>query len=141
MNLKERANEFFINFKEWSNNQNHIRGVGILGSFARGDFHSKSDVDLTIISTNKDLTVIKIQNDFDNDTIKSIVQEEWGIVTFLRITYDNELEVEYGVVTDKWVIEPLDERTKNVVSKGFKVLVEKEDTFSTVVKFLNHNNC
>ncbi len=137
MNLKERANEFFVNFKEWSNNQNHIKGVGILGSFARGDFHSKSDVDLTIISTNKDLTVNTIQNDFDVGTIKSITHEDWGIVTFLRIIYDNGLEVEYGVVTDKWVIEPLDERTKSVVTKGFKVLVEKEDTFSSVLNFLN----
>ncbi|MFD1927496.1 nucleotidyltransferase domain-containing protein [Sporosarcina siberiensis] len=137
MNLNEKANEFFIKFKEWSNKQDHINGVGILGSFARGDFHSKSDVDLTIISTNKDLTVITLQNEFENGTIKSVTQEEWGIVTFLRIIYDNELEVEYGVVTDKWVIEPLDERTKSVVTKGFKVLVEKDETFSSVVNFLN----
>ncbi|WP_394604703.1 nucleotidyltransferase domain-containing protein [Fictibacillus sp. UD] len=35
----------------------------MVGSFARGDFHLKSDVDLVIISTNKEVTLQGILSD------------------------------------------------------------------------------
>jgi predicted nucleotidyltransferase len=137
LEIKKRVDLFLENFKEWSEQQTHIKGVAVVGSFARGDFHSNSDVDLTIISTNKDLTLEIIKNEFNFGNIESSTLEEWGILTSLRIFYDNGLEVEYGVVTDQWVKEPLDEGTKNVVKNGFKVVTEKEDIFFSIRMFLN----
>jgi predicted nucleotidyltransferase len=137
LEIKKRVDLFLENFKEWSEQQTHIKGVAVVGSFARGDFHSNSDVDLTIISTNKDLTLEIIKNEFNFGNIESSTLEEWGILTSLRIFYDNVLEVEYGVVTDQWVKEPLDEGTKNVVKNGFKVVTEKEDIFFSIRMFLN----
>ncbi|WP_100407669.1 nucleotidyltransferase domain-containing protein [Bacillus solitudinis] len=137
MEIKKKADLLLENFKEWSEQQTHIKGVAVVGSFARGDFHSNSDVDLTIISSNKDLTLDIIKNEFNFDNIESSTLEEWGILTSLRIFYGNGLEVEYGVVTDQWVKEPLDEGTKNVVKNGFKVVTEKEDIFYSVRMFLN----
>jgi predicted nucleotidyltransferase len=137
LEIEKKVNLLLENFKEWSQQQTHIKGVAIVGSFARGDFHSNSDVDLTIISTNKNLTLEIIKNDFSFGNIESSTLEEWGILTSLRIFYDNGLEVEYGVVTDQWVKEPLDEGTKNVVKNGFKVVTEKEDIFYSVRMFLN----
>jgi predicted nucleotidyltransferase len=137
LGIENKVNLLLENFKEWSQQQTHIKGVAIVGSFARGDFHSNSDVDLTIISTNKNLTLEIIKNDFSFGNIESSTLEEWGILTSLRIFYDNGLEVEYGVVTDQWVKEPLDEGTKNVVKNGFKVVTEKEDIFYSVRMFLN----
>lgn len=137
MEIKKKADLLLENFKEWSEQQTHIKGVAVVGSFARGDFHSNSDVDLTIISTNKELTLDNIKNDFNLDNIESSTLEEWGILTSLRIFYGNGLEVEYGVVTDQWVKEPMDEGTKNVVKNGFKVVTEKEDIFYNVRRFLN----
>jgi predicted nucleotidyltransferase len=137
LEIEKKVNLLLENFKEWSQQQTHIKGVAIVGSFARGDFHSNSDVDLTIISTNKNLTLEIIKNDFSFGNIETSTLEEWGILTSLRIFYDNGLEVEYGVVTDQWVKEPLDEGTKNVVKNGFKVVTEKEDIFYSVRMFLN----
>lgn len=137
MEIKKKVELLLVDFKEWSEQESHIKGVAVVGSFARGDFHSNSDVDLTIISTNKDLTLEVIKNDFNFGDIESFTLEEWGILTSLRIFYDNGLEVEYGVVTDQWVNEPLDEGTKNVVKNGFKVITEKENIFYRVRMFLN----
>lgn len=137
MKIEKKVNLLLENFKEWTQQQNHIKGVAVVGSFARGDFHSNSDVDLTIISTDKDFTLENIKNDFSFGNIESSTLEEWGILTSLRIFYDNGLEVEYGVVTDQWVKEQLDEGTKNVVKNGFEVLTEKEDIFYSVRMFLN----
>lgn len=58
MEIKKKADLLLENFKEWSEQQTNIKGVAVVGSFARGDYHSNSDVDLTIISTNKDLTLL-----------------------------------------------------------------------------------
>ncbi|WP_299095834.1 nucleotidyltransferase domain-containing protein [uncultured Metabacillus sp.] len=138
MKIKEKADLLLGNFKGWSEQQTHIQGVAVVGSFARGDFHSNSDVDLTIITTNKDLTLNMIKNDFNFGNIESSTLEEWGILTSLRIFYGNGLEVEYGVVTDQWVKEPLDEGTKNVVKNGFKVVTEKENIFYSIKMYLNN---
>ncbi|WP_117168023.1 nucleotidyltransferase domain-containing protein [Paraliobacillus sediminis] len=137
MEINKKVKLLLEDFKEWSKQESYIKGVAVVGSFARGDFHSNSDVDLTIISTNKDLTLEIIKNDFNFGDIESFTVEEWGILTSLRILYDNGLEVEYGVVTDQWVNEPLDEGTKNVVKNGFKVITEKENIFNSVRMFLN----
>jgi predicted nucleotidyltransferase len=133
----DKADLLFNEFKEWSKRQNDIKGVAVVGSFARGDYNSNSDIDLVIISTNKDFTLSIIKSDFHFSGIKSCALEEWGILTSFRVFYENGLEVEYGVVTDQWVIEPLDEGTKNVVKNGFKIITDKENTFYGITKYLN----
>ena len=132
-----KADLFFKEFKEWSEHQNDIKGVAVVGSYARGDHNSNSDIDLVIISTNKDFTLNIIKSDFHYSGIKSYSLEEWGILTALRVFYENGLEVEYGVVKDQWVIEPLDEGTKTVVRNGFKIINDKENTFFGITKYLN----
>lgn len=133
----DKVDLLFNEFKEWLEHQNDIKGVAVVGSYARGEHNSKSDLDLIIISTNKDFTLSIIKSDFHYSGIKSCSLEEWGILTSLRVFYDNGLEVEYGVVTYQWVSEPLDEGTKNVVKNGFKIIAEKENTFSSIKKYLN----
>jgi predicted nucleotidyltransferase len=139
LEIINKAGLLLKQFKEWSENQNHIKGVAIVGSFARGDFNSKSDVDLVIISTNKDLTLRIIRADFNYCGVLSYSLEEWGILTSLRVFYENGLEVEYGVVTDQWVSEPIDQGTKNVIKNGFKIVTEKENTFYGITKYLNQH--
>ena len=133
----DKADLLFNKFKVWSEHQNDIKGVAVVGSYARGEYNTKSDVDLVIISTNKDFTLSMIKSDFHFSGIKSYSLEEWGILTSLRVFYDNGLEVEYGVVTDQWVIEPLDEGTKIVVKNGFKIITEKENNFYAINKYLH----
>ena len=138
MGMKEKVDYLLQEFKKWSDYQNQIKGVAIVGSFARGDFHSKSDVDLVIISTNKEVTIQDILSEFKYDVVNRHQLEQWGpFLTSLRIFYDNEIEVEYGVTTNVWVKEPLDKGTKEVVSNGFKILLDKESVFSGVNKYLN----
>lgn len=79
-----------------------------------------------------------ILSEFKYNVVDRHQLEQWGpYLTSLRIFYNNELEVEYGVVTNEWVKEPLDKGTKNVVENGFKILFDKENVFSSVVKYIN----
>ena len=137
----EKANYLLQEFKDWAEVQKHIQGAAVVGSFARGDFHLNSDVDLVIISMNKEKTIQCILSEFMPDAIDEYQLEHWGpFVTSLRIFYDNELEVEYGVATNAWVRQPLDQGTKNVAEKGFKILLDKEAVFSSVIKHLNEKS-
>ena len=131
----EKANYLLQEFKDWAEVQKHIQGAAVVGSFARGDFHLNSDVDLVIISMNKEKTIQCILSEFMPDAIDDHRLEHWGpFVASLRIFYNNGLEVEYGVATNAWVMQPLDQGTKNVAEKGFKILLDKEAVFSSVNK-------
>ena len=139
--MHEKADYLLQEFKKWAEVQKHIQGAAVVGSFARGDFHLNSDVDLVIISMNKEKTIQCILSEFMPDAIDDHRLEYWGpFVTSLRIFYDNELEVEYGVATNAWVMQPLDPGTKNVAEKGFKILLDKEKVFSSVIKHLNEKS-
>jgi predicted nucleotidyltransferase len=78
LGIKKKVNLLLENFKEWSQQQTHIKGVAVVGSFARGDFHLNSDVDLTIISTNKDLTLDIIKNDFFSGILRVVHLKNGG---------------------------------------------------------------
>ena len=137
----EKANYLLQEFKDWAEVQKHIQGAAVVGSFARGDFHLNSDVDLVIISMNKEKTIQCILSEFMPDAIDDHRLEDWGpFLASLRIFYDNGLEVEYGVATNAWVMQPLDQGTKNVAEKGFKILLDKEAVFSSVIKHLNEKS-
>ena len=136
--MHEKADYLLQEFKKWADVQKHIQGAAVVGSFARGDFHLNSDVDLVIISMDKKKTIQCILSEFMPDAIDDHRLENWGpFVTSLRVFYDNELEVEYGVATNAWVMQPLDQGTKNVAEKGFKILLDKGAVFSNVIKHLN----
>jgi hypothetical protein len=91
-----------------------------------------------LIGPAKELILKLILDEFKNEEIKHYQFEEWGILTSLRIMYNNDLEVEFGVATEKWITEPLDEGTKDVVKNGgFKIVLDKENIFNHVLKFLN----
>ena len=139
--MKEKADYLLQELKKWAEFQNHINGAAVVGSFARGDFHLNSDVDLVIISMNQEKTIQCILSEFMPDSIGEHRLEHWGpFVTSLKIFYSNELEVEYSVATKAWVMEPLDQGTKNVAENGFKILLDKEAVFSSVIKHLNEKS-
>ncbi len=57
--------------------------------------------------------------------MKSYEVEDWGLVTSLRVYYQKDLEVEYGMTSSEWVSEPIDEGTFRVIADGMKILFDK----------------
>ena len=56
--------------------------------------------------------------------------EDYGHLISLRVHYENELEVEYGLAHKNWAAVPLDEGTHEVISSGIKVLFERSPLLS-----------
>lgn len=138
MKIKNKADILIDNFKKWSVHENLIKGVAIVGSYARGDFHKQSDIDLVIISNEKKNTIKQILSNFKFGSILNFKLEQWGILTALRVCYENGIEVEYGIVNTEWVNEPLDNGTLNVVTDGFRVLLDKENIFTNIDRLIKN---
>ena len=89
----------FINkLKEFSINDKHIESVIIVGSYARGTNKETSDLDLCIITTNKNEMIKNPDFVKKFGSFYKIQTEYYGACTSIRVWYESGLEVEFGIV-------------------------------------------
>jgi predicted nucleotidyltransferase len=127
------VSSFINDIKQWGNENDDIKSIILVGSYARGEEREDSDVDLVVIASNPD---VYINNNFiDNfGKVEEYKKEDWGRVTSIRVWYSNSgLEVEFGITTPIWVEKPLDNGTFRVLSDGYKVILDKEDYFKDII--------
>ena len=116
---------FMDKVTHWAESQAEIMGLALVGSYARNEARVDSDIDLVLVTSHP--------QHFTNDPawiknfglVKSYAVEDWGLVTSLRVYYENGLEVEYGVTSSEWVNIPIDAGTRKVISDGMQILVDK----------------
>ena len=125
MNTFQQANTFIEHFTRWASMQSDILAVALVGSHARNAAREDSDVDLVIITDDphKYLTHTAWIATFGIVAKQQI--EEYGILTSLRVWYEDGLEVEYGFTTRAWAQIPLDEGSREVIEGGMRVLFER----------------
>jgi len=118
---------------QWAATQSDIQALALVGSHARGTARKDSDIDLILITDEPD--------DYINDNqwiqqfgiIKKKQIEHYGLVTSVRVWYDNGLEVEFGITDQRWAALPIDPGTRSVIANGLKVLFEQENTLSRLL--------
>ena len=121
--------EFLKNIKKWAEKEKIIESIIMVGSYAKGTYIETSDIDLVIITSNKE-EMLKNQ-EFINlfgDVNKSQI-EYYGACTSIRVWYMDGKEVEIGIVDLTWIEKPLDKGTKKVLNDGFKVIIDKKNNF------------
>ncbi|GAA0084898.1 hypothetical protein UT300007_13370 [Clostridium sp. CTA-7] len=123
---------FLKDIEEWAKGDLHIESVIIVGSYARGTNKNTSDIDLCIITSNKE-TMIKNQ-DFTKifGNIDKKQTEYYGKCTSIRVWYKEGREIEFGIVDPSWIESPLDAGTYKVLSDGYKVSIDKKHYFSNL---------
>lgn len=129
--------ENFCEFiKKIATENENIRAVILVGSYAKGTYNSNSDIDLCILAYDKEkmLSDSGIFRHFGNVTKENI--EYYGVVTSLRFFYENSFEVEYGITDMNWISKPLDSGTKRVLRDGHKVIIDKDGYFEEIKSFL-----
>ncbi|HUV15573.1 MAG TPA: aminoglycoside 6-adenylyltransferase [Pelolinea sp.] len=124
--MKGSIQGFLDRITNWASNNEDIRTVILVGSFARGEAKDDSDVDFVIIAENPDsfLKDDSFAHQFGNPS--RIDCENWGKVQSLRVWYENSLEVEFSFTTKNWLTFPLDIDSCQVLSDGYLVLVDKD---------------
>ena len=119
-------------FSRWAGEQPDVKGVALVGSYARDAATVGSDVDLLILTTDaakyfSDRSWVSLFGEVTECRV-----EDWGKVTSLRAFYKDGLEVEYGFTTPDWALMPMDAVSFRVASDGMKVLFDPLGILSAV---------
>lgn len=104
-----------------------IQAIFLVGSYARGTPKPTSDVDIVIVSEQKEARLHRFDwlNRFGR--VKRIQTEYYGACTSLRVWFEKDYEVEFGLVLPSWLSLPLDDGTRRVLSDGYVCLAGTVD--------------
>ena len=124
---------FLKDIKKWAKKEELIESIIVVGSYTRGTYKVTSDIDLIIITSDKE-KMLKNQT-FINlfGEIKKSQIEYYGACTSIRVWYKDGKEVEFGIVSTSWIEKPLDKGTIKVLSDGFKVVIDKKGYFKNII--------
>jgi streptomycin adenylyltransferase len=115
---------FLQAFIAWVSKQQGIEGVALAGSRARDAATEHSDVDLIIVTSERDEYFQSFHWLSQFGEVQCCQRETWGAVETIRAKYTNGLEVEYNFADPTWADVPLDPGTHRVVSEGFRILFD-----------------
>lgn len=127
---KDRVERFLSESTRWASGQSDIQAVALVGSYARGTANEASDVDLIVVANRPSLYLEDRAWALAFGKIVSQQVEDYGRLVSLRIRYEDQLEVEYGLTDKGWTALPLDEGTREVIAGGMNVLFEREPLLS-----------
>jgi uncharacterized protein len=131
--LGHAVDEFLNRVTAWARHQPTLPGVALVGSHARGEARPDSDIDLVLLCTHPTTFLDDISWARRFGEMVTCQTEEWGRLTSLRVSYRHGLEVEFGLTTPAWAQFPIDAGTRRVVSKGMRILLDKEGTLGRLL--------
>jgi hypothetical protein len=130
------ADELVKAVTSWALDQDDIVSVALVGSRARGDARSDSDVDF-VIQCARPARYLEEQTWISEFGVaQSASIEDWGIVQSVRVFYADGPEVEYGLTSPEWATLPLDEGTLTVLRDGVVVLLDRDGSLTRAVEWM-----
>ena len=121
----EKVNQFLKYISQWASIQSDIQAIALVGSHASGTATETSDVDLVIITDDPNQYLHNLLWTERFGTVHKQQVEKYGLVTSIRVWYEDGLEVEYGIANEVWAAEPLDKGTQQVIADGMGILFER----------------
>jgi hypothetical protein len=122
---------------KWASARHDVRGLALVGSWARGTAHMESDVDLVLLT-------LRVERYTDGDDwMRDLGCETmerttaWGALMERRLRMPSGLEVELGVVPPYWAaVYPVDSGTRSVVEDGMRVLHDPDGLLRALARIL-----
>ena len=114
-----------------------VRGLALVGSWARGTAHMESDVDLVLLTC-------RVERYTETDDwmgelgCEALVRTTaWGAITERRLRMPSGLEVEVGVALPCWAsVFPVDSGTRSVVEDGMRVLHDPDGLLRALARMI-----
>lgn len=107
----------------WAREQPDIRGLALVGSWARGSARTDSDVDLVVLTTASDRYLSDDEWSAALGATRVLPTQAWGPLTERRLLLEDGLEVEVGLTDPAWAAtDPVDPGTLRVVTDGMRIL-------------------
>ena len=125
----------------WAANSSQILAVALVGSYARGEARSDSDVDLMIIVRTPEMFRQETQwlQQIEWEHIQAHVirwkDVEYGRVWSRHTQLSNGTEVELSFGSPDWAaVDPIDSGTRRVVSDGCRILFDPTGLLNQLVQ-------
>lgn len=121
---------------QWAKAQRDIVGVAVVGSWARQQPHMGSDIDLVIVTVDKERYVSNGSwvAEAVGEPAELVRTHHWGQMTDRRVALPSRLEVEFGFVPPGWAgTDPVDPGTARVVRDGCSPLVDPHGAFRRLI--------
>lgn len=109
--------------------------VLLVGSYARNEQKEGSDIDLVVITNEKEKLIIEDKWIKMFGEPKDKVIEEWGEIKSLRVKY-KEYEIEFGIGTEEWIRMPLDRGTERVLRDGYIIIFDRGNSMQDIGKYI-----
>jgi hypothetical protein len=139
------AERLLTTIRAWVKSEPKLRGLALVGSYARGEAGKDSDIDLIVL-------VDDPQNYCAANWTSAITWEQlgarpsdWSVVQYgvtwsKHVRLDNGVEVEFGFAPLSWTATaPLDAGTRQVLSGGCRILYDPDTLFETVCAHLSNS--
>ena len=133
---------FIIKFAKTNN---EILAIGLCGSWARGTPGPDSDIDLSIITADKEIFksptwLEEIDFDIIRDKLLRFEDRKYGRVWSRHVFLESGTEIEFSFADKSWAdIDPIDAGTQKVVSDGYRIIYDPHQILSRLVHKLNTN--
>jgi hypothetical protein len=120
----------------WAGARDDVVAAAVVGSWARGTARSSSDVDIVVLTSDKDRYVrdgawVRHAVGQEAELVRTL---EWGPVTERRVRLHSGLDVEFGFVDPSWAsTDPVDPGTARVVLDGCQPLVDREGLLEALI--------
>jgi hypothetical protein len=128
----------------WVRGRPDIHGLAVVGSWARGRAHARSDVDLIVLAELPE----RYADGDDSWMVEAlgrpavtVRRRAWGVVTERRALLQSGLEVELGLAPLSWACsEPLDPGTAEVVRGGCLPVVDADGRLARLIDAVARSN-
>lgn len=121
---------------EWAAEQRDIVGVAIVGSWAREQARMDSDLDLVILTDDREryLSDGAWARAVLGEPAELIRTQRWGPLTERRVALPSGLEIEFGFVPPGWAsVDPVDPGTARVVADRCSPLLDPQGAFTRLI--------
>ena len=133
-NPHERTQKILSAVVKWAKTQESVRGVAVVGSWARDAARADSDLDLVFLATDpnrfRGLAAWLEEMDWQGigETVSDYDDEQYGALWSRRVRLEDGFEVEFGFAPCSWAsFDPIDSGTRRVVEDGCQILYDPEE--------------
>ncbi len=120
--------------RRWAPARADLRAVALVGSWARGNAHAHSDVDMVLLTDTPEAYIDDAEWAHPFGAVAVVRTQRWGILTERRMALAGGLVVEFGAVGPVWAsTTPVDAGTAQVVADGLVALYDPADLLARLV--------
>lgn len=118
----------------WTDTRPDIRGVVVVGSWARGTATMSSDIDIVLLTSDPATYIVSTGWWGFLGQAELIATRQWGPLTERRVALPSGLEIEFGIAPLSWAsIDPPDPGTVRLVRDGLQIIDDPEGLLRALV--------